>query len=114
MKNKKKTTPDEVKKLTKSIERVESDSILTDIYGNKIDVIEATEQADRDIEEIKKQWGGKRPNSGRKKQNTEKVKRTFELEKADIICLEKYAKKHRISKNKALKEAIHILERQEA
>ena len=70
-------------------------------------------ESDKEIAKIKK-WGGKRPNSGRKKQNKEKVKKTFELEKADVICLENYAKKHKISKNKALKEAIHILERQEA
>lgn len=71
------------------------------------------EESDKEIAEIKK-WGGKRSNSGRKKHNKDKVKRTFELEKNDVICLENYAKKHRISKNKALKEAIHILERQEA
>jgi len=70
-------------------------------------------ESDKEIAEIR-QWGGKRPNSGRKKQNKEKVKKTFELEKADIICLENYAKKHNISKNKALKEAIHNLARQEA
>jgi hypothetical protein len=70
-------------------------------------------ESEKEIAEIRK-WGGKRPNSGRKKQNNEKVKRTFEFEKADIVCLENYAKKHKISKNKALKEAIHILERQEA
>ena len=71
------------------------------------------EESNKEITEIRK-WGGKRPNSGRKKQNKDKVKRTFELEKDDVVCLENYAKKHRISKNKALKEAIHILERQEA
>ncbi len=70
-------------------------------------------ESDKEIAEIRK-WGGKRPNSGRKKQYKEKVKRTFELEKDDVVCLENYAKKHKISKNKALKEAIHNLEKLEA
>lgn len=74
---------------------------------------EIIEESDKEIEEIRK-WGGKRPNSGRKKQYKEKIKKTFELEKADIICLEEYAKKHKISKNKAIKEAIHYLFQKEA
>lgn len=71
-------------------------------------------EAAQEIEELKKQWGGKRPNSGRKKEYSEKVKETFDLEKADVICLKEYAKKHKISKNKALHEAIHNLVRNEA
>ena len=66
-------------------------------------------EATQEIEEIKKQWGGKRPNAGRKKENSEKVKETFDLEKTDIISLKEYAKKHKISKNKALHEAINNL-----
>lgn len=68
----------------------------------------------QEIEEIKKQWGGKRPNAGRKKEYSEKVKETFDLEKSDVINLKEYAKKHKISKNKALHEAINILIKQEA
>lgn len=34
------------------IERFTGDSILTDIYGNKIDILEATAQADSDIERL--------------------------------------------------------------
>ncbi len=70
---------------------------------------EIIEESDREIEEIKKQWGGKRPNAGRKKEYKDKVKETFDLEKSDVICLKEYAKKHKISKNKALSEAIRRL-----
>lgn len=71
-------------------------------------------EATQEIEEIKKQWGGKRPNAGRKKEYSEKVKETFDLEKSDVISLKEYAKKHKISKNKALHDAINILTKQEA
>ena len=94
-----------MKKLNEILQEIkEKDPVLY----NEIE----TESA-QEIEEMSK-WGGKRPNSGRKKQNKEKIKRTFELEKNDVICLETYAKKHKISKNKAIKEAIHYLSRNEA
>jgi len=70
---------------------------------------EIIEESDREIERIKASWGGKRSNSGRKKQYNEKVKETFDIEKADIVSLKEYAKTHKISKNKALKEAIRCL-----
>lgn len=70
---------------------------------------EIIEESDNEIKEIKKQWGGKRPNSGRKKQYKEKVKETFDLEKTDVVSLKEYAKKHKISKNKALSQAINRL-----
>ncbi len=43
---------EDIKKLIESVERVECDSVLTDIYGNKIDINDATTQADLDIEKI--------------------------------------------------------------
>jgi hypothetical protein len=58
--------------------------------------------------------GGARPGAGRKKQFISKRRETFDLEEADVISLKYYAKKHKISKNKALHEAISILTRQEA
>jgi len=58
--------------------------------------------------------GGHREGSGRKKQYTSKKRETFDLEEKDVICLKDYAKKHKISKNKALSEAIHNLIRNEA
>jgi hypothetical protein len=58
--------------------------------------------------------GGARPGAGRKKQYTSKKRETFDLEEADIISLKEYAKKHKISKNKALHEAINNLIRHEA
>jgi hypothetical protein len=67
-------------------------------------------EANQEIEEIQTQWGGKRANSGRKKVFVIKIKKTFELEQSDVICLEQYAKAHNISKNKAIKEAIHKLQ----
>lgn len=53
--------------------------------------------------------GGKRPNAGRKKIYTEKVKETYELEKADVVSLKEYARKHKLSKNRAIHEAINLL-----
>lgn len=52
MKNKKQYTIEDVKNLTESVERIETDSTLTDIYGNNINIIEATLQADLDAEKI--------------------------------------------------------------
>ncbi len=56
--------------------------------------------------------GGARKNAGRKKHYEERVKETFNLEKADVVFLKDYAKKQNISKNKALQEAIKILKQQ--
>jgi len=58
--------------------------------------------------------GGAREGAGRKKQYTSKKRETFDLEESDIISLKEYAKKHKISKNKALHEAISSLTKQEA
>ena len=68
------------------------------------------------IEYYKKTFGrgGARINAGRKKIYTDKVKETYELEKSDVICLKDYAKKHKISKNKAISQAINILIKLEA
>jgi len=71
-------------------------------------------EATQEIEKIKKQWGGKRSNAGRKKEYSERVKETFNLEKSDVISLKEYAKEHKISKNKALHEAIENLIRKNA
>lgn len=71
-------------------------------------------EASQEIEEIKKQWGGVRLNAGRKKIYAEKVKETYELEKSDVINLKDYAKKHNISKNRAIREAINLLIKQGA
>lgn len=70
---------------------------------------EIIEDSEREIERIKASWGGKRSNAGRKKQYSEKIKETFDLEKTDVINLKEYAKKHKISKNKAIQEAIRNL-----
>jgi hypothetical protein len=64
-------------------------------------------------EEFKKR-GGKREGSGRKKLYANRVKATFDLDESDVINLKDYAKKHKISKNKALHEAINNLIRNEA
>ncbi|MFA7658496.1 MAG: hypothetical protein WCY19_03590 [Candidatus Gastranaerophilaceae bacterium] len=56
--------------------------------------------------------GGARKNAGRKKEYEERVKETFNLEKADVVFLKDYAKKQKISKNKALQEAIKTLKMQ--
>lgn len=53
--------------------------------------------------------GGARANAGRKKIYIEKVKETYELEKTSVISLKDYAKKHKISKNKAISLAIETL-----
>lgn len=58
--------------------------------------------------------GGARAGSGRKKQYASKKRETFDLEETDIINLKEYAKKKKISKNKALHEAITNLICQEA
>lgn len=50
--------------------------------------------------------GGARAGAGRKKVYTEKVKETFELEKELSNSLKEYSKEHKISKNKAINEAI--------
>ncbi len=52
MKNKKQYKAEEIKNITESVERIEADSILTDIYGDNIDIIEATKQADADVEKL--------------------------------------------------------------
>lgn len=52
MKNKKQYKIEDIKNLTESIERIKGNSILTDVYGNKIDIIDATAQADADVEKI--------------------------------------------------------------
>lgn len=58
--------------------------------------------------------GGAREGAGRKKQYASKKRETFDLEEKDVICLKEYAKKHKISKNKALHEAISYLTKNEA
>lgn len=58
--------------------------------------------------------GGKREGSGRKKLYICRKKATFDLDESDIISLKEYAKKQKISKNKALHEAIRLLTKQEA
>jgi len=58
--------------------------------------------------------GGARQGAGRKKQYTSKKRETFDLEEADIISLKEYAKQRKISKNKALHEAIANLTQKEA
>lgn len=58
--------------------------------------------------------GGARQGAGRKKEYVAKKRETFDLEEADIISLKEYAKSKKISKNKAIHEAITILTRQEA
>lgn len=58
--------------------------------------------------------GGARQGAGRKKEYVSKKRETFDLEEADIISLKEYAKQRKISKNKALHEAITNLTRQEA
>jgi len=58
--------------------------------------------------------GGARQGAGRKKEYVAKKRETFDLEEADIISLNEYAKSRKISKNKALHEAIASLTRQEA
>jgi hypothetical protein len=71
------------------------------------------ENVTRRAEDFKKH-GGKREGSGRKKLYNHRVKATFDLDESDIISLRDYAKKHKISKNKALQEAINNLIRNEA
>jgi len=68
------------------------------------------------IDHYKKTFGrgGARPGSGRKKQFTSKKRETFDLEESDVVSLKEYAKRHKISKNKAIHEAIENLFRQEA
>ena len=68
------------------------------------------------VEYYKKTFGrgGARANAGRKKIYVDKVKETYELEKSDVVSLKEYAKKHKISKNKAIQEAINLLTRHEA
>ena len=56
--------------------------------------------------------GGARKNAGRKKEYQERIKETFNLEKADVVFLKDYAKEKKISKNKALQEAIKSLRQQ--
>ena len=52
--SKKKYTVEDVRNMTTSITRTIEDSVFTDIYGNKIDIDEAIEQAEKDIIELKK------------------------------------------------------------
>lgn len=58
--------------------------------------------------------GGARQGAGRKKEYVSKKRETFDLEEADIISLKEYAKQRKISKNKALHEAIINLVRKQA
>jgi len=58
--------------------------------------------------------GGKREGSGRKKLYKNRVKATFDLDESDIINLKEYAKENKISKNKAIHEAIENLIRKKA
>ena len=77
------------------------------------DINEIMENVAKRADEFKKR-GGKREGSGRKKLYENRVKATFDLDESDVIHLKDYAKKHKISKNKALHEAIHNLTRHEA
>lgn len=43
----------DVRKMTESVTQEEDDSVMTDIYGNEIDIIKATEEADSDAEKLK-------------------------------------------------------------
>lgn len=58
--------------------------------------------------------GGARHGAGRKKEYTAKKRETFDLEEADVISLKEYAKQRKISKNKALHDAIVNLTHQKA
>ena len=63
------------------------------------------------IEYYKKTFGrgGYRPNAGRKKEYSQKVKETYEMEEDIAKALKDYAKKNKISKNKAITMAIKKL-----
>ncbi len=61
------------------------------------------------VAEVKRLHGGKRKGAGRKKQYKNKVKETYEIEKDEADKLKSYAKKHGISKNQAIREAINKL-----
>jgi hypothetical protein len=56
--------------------------------------------------------GGKRDGAGRKKLYEKRVKATFDLDETDVISLADYAKRNKISKNKALHDAITNLIRE--
>lgn len=82
-----------------------------DVQPDEIVISEEEFEEISGIDYYKKTFGrgGSRLGAGRKKQFTSKKRATFDLEEADIISLEKYAKKRKISKNKAISEAIHNL-----
>lgn len=45
-------TPDEIKNLTTSIEHIEDSPVLTDEFGNEINIEETIELADKQVDEI--------------------------------------------------------------
>ena len=50
--NKKIYTPDEIKKLTTSVEHIEDSPVLTDEFDNEINIEEAIELADKEVDAI--------------------------------------------------------------
>ncbi len=85
----------------KASEVLESETIITEEEYKKI--------VGHDIMLKLTGRGGKREGAGRKKVYKCRKKATFELEETDVISLKEYAKKHKISKNKAIHKAINLL-----
>ena len=63
---------------------------------------EIMEESAREIEEIRKSWGGKRPNAGRKKVYPDRVGINKRVSKDTVVKLKDYSKKHNISETEAL------------
>jgi hypothetical protein len=67
---------------------------------------EIIEESDREIEEIRKSWGGKRPNAGRKPVYADRVGINKRVSKDTVVKLKDYSKTHKISENEALDRLI--------
>jgi len=61
----------------------------------------------QEIEEIRKKWGGKRSNAGRKKIYSDRVALNKRIQKDTIVLIKDYSKTHNISENEALDRLIN-------
>lgn len=66
---------------------------------------EIIEESNKEIEELR-QWGGKRPNAGRKKL-ADRVAINKRIKKDTVILIKDYSKTHNVSENEALDRLIN-------
>jgi len=67
---------------------------------------EIIEESDKEIEELRN-WGGKRPNAGRKKSYPDRIAINKRVKKGTVVLIKDFSKAHNISENEALDQLIN-------